>query len=77
MNYSTTQEKVATAVCDVICVGGMIRKGDKVPLRVVYSKEWPAGGFRTIIDGTAFMSSHGECLYTNHEAFYDCFTRGT
>jgi hypothetical protein len=39
------------ACVDIHCVGGLIiRKGQSVHAQLMFSREWPYGGFRTIIN---------------------------
>lgn len=59
--------KRANALCDVVCVGVTIKKGQNVRVSMCYDEQWPHGGVRTIIG-----SNLG---YTNPEAYESAFSK--
>lgn len=61
------RSKRGVALVDVVCRGITILKGQIVSVQLQYSKEWPYGGFRTVVGEGIGLG------YTNHEAFYECF----
>jgi len=76
MNVTTQQSEPsvietmlkAEALLDVICAAGLtIKKGQTVRVTLMFHKSWPAGGFRTVINGGID--------FTNADAYYDCFKK--
>lgn len=64
-DIQTIETKRAEAAVDVVCVEGLtIRKGQRVTVSYKFCRDWPAGGFRTLINGV---------FTTNGDAHFDCF----
>lgn len=66
MEYETinTLDRAEALVDVVMSCGFIVRKGQFVRVELRFSRDWPAGGFRTYVNDTWF---------TNGDAFYDCF----